>query len=247
MIHKLFLSLSIVLVSLQAHSQKVSLIKSFTHSFYGRSSHYSYTYNKQGNITSKTESHHYIDEKGKRVTIDAPRTSRYTNFKDSITYQKGLKKFKMVLNKQGLVEQEVLLNYGRSVRKYKYDAQKHLIYEEETNQRASRTSRSEIFYKYSQGNLVKQIRIAYTPYYGETRADSTITNYEYYLDKPNSSSNAHFGQNYRGKSSKNLLKSYWDKGGQKTTYLYKFDKKGRVRERIMEDTPQSRTTYEYYD
>ncbi|OJJ14911.1 hypothetical protein BKI52_40870 [marine bacterium AO1-C] len=270
---KLLLNLALIFLSVQAYAQvpqKVALVKScIFSSFSFKYTHTTFAYNQQGDVTSTIMSNYVINKDGKKDTLGPYIIEKHTYYKDSITNKyhhdprypnprgivfietpephifRGMK-HTFFLNPQKLIQKIRSWISYRYLKQRRYDKVGHLVYEETINLSPSQ-SVSKTFYKYHQGNLVQSTTFYYDNTQQNIPKDTLIVNNEYYLDKLNTLGNANYGKRFYGKSSKNLLKSSQVKGDAKITYLYTFDKKGRVIEMIEKDKPQGITSYTYYD
>jgi len=252
---KRLLSLIFFFLSFQASAQsskKTSLVKSKTFSSFSfKYTQTSLTYNRQGDITSRIIYDYTIDEDDNKDTVNIIMTENYTYHQDSITYKGYLPPLDPMsatffLNSQKLLEKKDRKILRRNTHQYQYNNAGYLIYSEGINAKNLEPFYKS-WYKYHQGNLIQSTFFFYEDEKSNTPTDTLITHYEYYLDKPNTIGNQNFGEPFLGKSSKNLLKSQWSKRDAKVTYLYTFDKKGRVIGMIEKDKPQGITSYEYYD
>lgn len=244
MIRKLFLGLSIVLVSFQVYSQKAPLIKTMTHFFYSRAIKYEFKYNQKGQVISSTEGHYTVSKQGKWNQLDSIDETIYKYFKDSIQVFKGRRlDHVMLLNKQKLAYE--YRSYRKQsdhgiIQRNTFDQQNHLINRIDYNAYDSTEIRYEFSYKFKNGNRIAETRTTYDN--GKPKPGTTICTF--YPNNRNTTGNQNFGELFLGKSSKNLLRGY---GKGPAYYRYKFDRKGRVIERIKIKEPNSRTVYTYYD
>ncbi|OJJ14910.1 hypothetical protein BKI52_40865 [marine bacterium AO1-C] len=228
----------------QKTTSKVPLIKTMAHFFYSRAIKYEFKYNQKGQVISSTEGHYTVSKQGKWNQLDRIGKTYYKYFEDSIQVFKGKRPdYVMLLNKQKLAYEyrsyKQHADHG-VIQRNTFNEQNYLINRIDYNPYDSTEIRYQYSYQFKNGNRTAETMTSYN----NGKPDPGTTICTFYPNTRNTTGNQNFGELFLGKSSKNLLRGY---GKGAAYYRYRFDRKGRVIERIKIAEPNSRTEYAYYD